>query len=103
VAEEHHMTAPTSIGPTPEGVLRDDIPTQETEVHAVDGPHWWEDHVGDSTDLPRGRKGLWGALTLGSSPTVEGLLPVVDASALGRSGGSMFDVDPSASIDLTRV
>lgn len=97
------MTAPTGIDPTAEGVLRDDLPVQDAEACAPDGAKWWETHVGDSTDLPRGRKGLWGALAIGATPAVATLLPLVDTAGLGRIGGSMFDIDPTASIDLTRI
>lgn len=97
------MTAPTGISPIPEGVLRDDDPLHEGEACAPDGARWWDHHVGDSTEVPRGRKGLWGALAVGAAPAVATLLPLVDTSALGRTGGSMFDIDPAASIDLTRI
>lgn len=66
------------------------------------GTHWIDEHLGAVTDLPRGRKGLWGALAVRSLPTpVVPLLATTDTSMLGRVAGTMFDVDPLRSIDLT--
>lgn len=64
--------------------------------------HWLDEHLGSVTDLPRGRKGLWGALALQTVPVPRGPgLAVTDVAGLGRVAGTMFDVDPLRSIDLT--
>ena len=66
------------------------------------GTHWLDEHMGAVTNLPRGRKGLWGALALRSTPTVgDSTLVVTDASTLGCVARTMFDIDPVRSIDLT--
>lgn len=66
------------------------------------GAHWLDQHLGAVTELPRGRKGLWGALAVRSTPAAAVCgLAVTDTTTLGRVAGTMFDVDPLRSIDLT--
>ncbi len=66
------------------------------------GTHWLDEHLGAVTEVPRGRKGLWGALALRLTPaTAEGGLGLTDTTTLGRVAGTMFDIDPLQSIDLT--
>ncbi|MBS1836533.1 MAG: hypothetical protein JST64_02425 [Actinobacteria bacterium] len=66
------------------------------------GTHWLDEHLGAVTDVPRGRKGLWGALAVRSVPApVAPCLAATDPSTLGRVAGTMFDIDPLRSIDLT--
>jgi hypothetical protein len=73
---------------------------------AVSAPSWLDDHMGEVTQLPRGRKGLWGAL---ARQSVRGAseqatwMPPVDTAALAPVLRSMFDIDPLATIDLTAV
>jgi hypothetical protein len=51
--------------------------------------------VVDVRHVPRGRKGLWGALTASVAlPDASPSLPLVDSAELGRRA-SMFAYDPS--------
>lgn len=51
--------------------------------------------VVDVRQVPRGRKGLWGALTATVAlPPTSPALPVVDSGGLGRRR-SMFHYDPA--------
>jgi hypothetical protein len=63
------------------------------------------DHFVEMTQLPRGRKGLWGALARqtarGGAPQLAAWMPTTESADLGPVRRSMFDVDPLASIDLT--
>lgn len=66
------------------------------------GTHWLDEHMGAVTNVPRGRKGLWGALALRSTPRgSDTTLVVTDTATLGCVSATMFDIDPVRSIDLT--
>ena len=63
-------------------------------------PAWLEGHLGRVTQLPRGRKGLWGALATNVVPPRSGLSAPVDAGRLAPVRRPMFDVEPGLVIDL---
>lgn len=64
---------------------------------------WWDAHLGEVTQVPHGRKGLWGALTTRSVPARGSCASTVDAAGLGPVQQPMFEIDPLASIDLTVI
>ncbi len=83
------------------------VPFPEAPVAVAVGastPSWLDAHFVEVTQLPRGRKGLWGALARqtarGGSPQLAEWMPPSTAD-LRSVVGSMFDIDPLASIDLT--
>lgn len=59
-----------------------------------------DDHMVEPTVLPKGRKGLWGALAVAVAPRItERALPRTDAGAVGATR-SMFDYDPALAVRL---
>ncbi|UDY37241.1 hypothetical protein [Dermatobacter hominis] len=84
------------------------VPFPDRVVAAVDGestPSWLDAHFCEVTQLPRGRKGLWGALARqtvrSGSPELAVWMPPTESADLAPVVGSMFDIDPLATIDLT--
>ncbi len=64
-------------------------------------PQWLDDHLVEVTQVPHGRKGLWGALTTGLVPAFGTCGALLDTALLGPVHQPMFEIDPLASIDLT--
>ena len=84
------------------------VPFPEAGAPVVTGastPSWLDDHFVEVTQLPRGRKGLWGALARqtarGGSAQLAGWMPPTLSADLGPVERPMFEVDRLASIDLT--
>ena len=72
----------------------------DPEVPGV-APEWLDEYLGEVTQVPKGRKGLWGALASCSVPERDDWSAPVDTAALGPVMRPMFEIDPLASIDLS--
>ena len=60
-----------------------------------------DEHVAEVTTLPKGRKGLWGALAFTATPGMASrALPSTDSALLGARSESMFDYDPAMAVRL---
>lgn len=68
---------------------------------AVDLPPWLDGHLAEVTQIPHGRKGLWGALAECSMPKAVAWAAPIDTSALGPVVRPMFEIDPLRAVDLT--
>ena len=68
---------------------------------AVDLPPWLDGHLAEVTQVPHGRKGLWGALARCSMPTGVAWSEPIDTNALGPVLRPMFEIDPLMAVDLT--
>jgi hypothetical protein len=60
-----------------------------------------DQHMVEVTTIPRGRKGLWGALADVAAPRLaDRALPLTDAMLVGTVAVSMFDYDPAIAVRL---
>lgn len=68
---------------------------------AVDLPPWLDGHLAEVTQVPHGRKGLWGALARCSMAKATTWSEPTDVAALGPVLRPMFEIDPLLSVDLS--
>lgn len=71
---------------------------------AESAPGWLDAYLGEVTQVPKGRKGLWGALascSVADRSERSDWSDPVDTSALGPVARPMFEVDLLTSIDLS--
>lgn len=68
----------------------------------IDSATYGSAGTGGGVLVPRGPRGLWGALATVSTPRIDAkALPVVDIALLGAAArGTMFDYDPALAISL---
>ncbi len=78
------------------------LASQVFDAAAADSaPGWLDAYLGEVTQVPKGRKGLWGALASCSVGDRSDWSAPVDTAALGPVTRPMFEVDPASSIDLS--